>query len=79
MTTHGCPGRCGATTIPRHLLACRDCWRRLPKVYKDPIRHTYRKAAGKPLTDPAWIAHRNAVKAAFIWYADNPIEETTNG
>jgi hypothetical protein len=61
-TTHPCPGSCGAR-VPKHLLACRTCWFRLPAYLRDRVNRTHRQ-------DPA--AHRKAVADAVTWYRNNP-------
>jgi hypothetical protein len=63
--THDCPGRCG-NQVARHQLACKPCWFRLPKVYRDDVNAAYRGRA----RDPG--RHRRAMQQAFAWYRDNP-------
>lgn len=65
--THRCPGGCGEQVAPAKL-ACRRDWFRLPKVYRDEIRSTYRRG-----TDDA---HRVAVMQALAWYDEHPIAAT---
>jgi hypothetical protein len=52
--------------VPRHQLACKPCWFRLPKIYRDEVNAAYRRRA----TDPS--LHRRALRQAFAWYRDNP-------
>lgn len=63
--THDCPGGCGAQ-VPRHQLACKPCWFRLPKPIRDDINAGYRKRTADP------GPHRRAMRVAFLWYSDNP-------
>jgi hypothetical protein len=63
--THGCPGDCGAQ-VPRHQLACKPCWFRLPKPYRDAVNDGYRHR----MTNPR--PHRQALRDAMLWYRDNP-------
>lgn len=65
--THDCPGGCGAQ-VPRHQLACKPCWYRLPKPLRDDVNAGYRTRA----TDPS--AHRRALREASLWYRANPKE-----
>jgi hypothetical protein len=58
---HACPGHCGAT-VARHLLACRDCWWRLPLDLRRRVTSTYARRD----RDPG--AHRAAMLATFAWY-----------
>jgi len=60
MATHGCPGTCGRQ-VPYHLYACRACWYRLPKPYRDEIWRWYQVDSGK---------HADAMVAAQQWYLD---------
>ena len=64
--THGCPGDCGAQ-VPRHQLACKPCWFRLP----DALRRAINGAFKRRVTEPA--AHRAALAAAVRWYKANPL------
>lgn len=57
---HPCPG-CGAS-VPRHLLACAPCWRRLP----EPLRRKVNIAYSRRHHDPT--GHREAVAEATAWY-----------
>lgn len=55
--THDCPGGCGQQ-VPRHLLACLDCWWLLPTE----LRHAIQRGG----------MHRlRAVSAAVQWYRDH--------
>jgi hypothetical protein len=65
--THACPGGCGGQVL-RSLLACRDCWRRLPTPYRDAVHYAYDRRASNPR------AHRAAVIAAYDWYRQHPAE-----
>lgn len=65
--THDCPGGCGAQ-VPRHQLACKPCWYRLPKPFRDAINYAYRNRAKNP------TGHRAALRKAFEWYRSNPVE-----
>lgn len=58
---HGCPGGCGAQ-VPYEMLACKPCWWRLPRPYRDALNAAHRK--GGP-------AHRAALAAALRWYRKN--------
>jgi hypothetical protein len=60
-----CPGGCGHL-VPRRLLACRVDWFRLPIVYRQRIRDTYRQI-GTAGEGP----HLAAVREALAWYCDN--------
>lgn len=64
--THDCPGGCG-TQVPRHHLACRPCWFRLPAPLRDDVNAGWRSRRA----DPA--KHRRALRAASIWYRANPV------
>lgn len=63
MSTHRCPGGCGAA-VPAHLFACRSCWYRLPYDRREAIWTAYRAA------DRA--AHQDAMADATAWYRANP-------
>lgn len=63
--THGCPGDCGAQ-VPKHQLACKPCWYRLPKPLRDAISSAWRHRQQNP------AAHRAALGAAMRWYRANP-------
>jgi len=63
-TTHACPGRC-QRRVPRHKFACPNCWARLPAEYRGAILLAYRAGA------PAVMQHRQAMRAAALWYDDN--------
>lgn len=63
MTTHPCPGGCGAA-VPSDLLACKACWYRLPQPYRDETWAAWRVRREDPRR------HRNAVTAAITWYRD---------
>lgn len=62
---HSCPGDCGAQ-VPRHQLACKPCWGRLPKPLKDDVNTAYRHRAENRR------AHVLALRAAMDWYRRNP-------
>lgn len=62
-TSHACPGGCG-TRVPRHRLACRACWPRLPLPLRRAI-WTHHESGNK-------VAHLEALAAASRWYRDNP-------
>lgn len=62
-TSHTCPGGCGAH-VPRHRLACRSCWSRLPQALQRAIWQHHESG------DRA--AHAGAVSAAVDWYRANP-------
>lgn len=63
--THGCPGDCGAS-VPRHQLACKPCWFRLPQGLRDAINRAYRNRQQKPRV------HVLALREAMRWYAEHP-------
>jgi hypothetical protein len=63
--THSCPGRCGVQ-VQRHMLACKPCWARLPGHLRATVTGAYRTHR----SDPG--RHREAVRAALLWYGDNP-------
>lgn len=63
-TTHPCPG-CEQPGVPRHQLACRPCWAKLPSDLKNAVNGTFRRR----LADPA--PHRRAAVAAYHWYRTN--------
>lgn len=63
--THACPGGCG-TQVAHHMLACKPCWSRLPKPYRDAVNDSYRRDSR---------SHRSAMAAALAWYRDNPASE----
>lgn len=60
--THTCPG-CKSVQVPRHKLACRPCWYRLPRALRQRINDAYRRDSA---------AHRGALREAFDWYRDHP-------
>ncbi len=62
MATHDCPGGCGRQA-PYHHYACRGCWYRLPKTYRDDIWRYYQADAAR---------HAAAMTAAFTWYLEHP-------
>jgi hypothetical protein len=61
MATHSCPGGCKRQVKYEHF-ACRNCWYRLPKPYRDEIWRWYQKDSSK---------HAAAMVAAKTWYDDN--------
>ncbi len=63
--THDCPGGCGGQ-VPRHQLACKPDWFRLPLPLRKAINAAYLARARNP------TAHRAALRAAFDWYRANP-------
>lgn len=64
--THGCPGDCGAR-VPKHQLACKPCWFRLPKPLQRALNQAFQRRGQNP------AAHRAALAAALDWYRRNPI------
>lgn len=60
--THLCPGGCGVQ-VERSKFACRVCWARLPKPFRDAINRAYRDRAAKGARP-----HLAAMKAAIGWY-----------
>lgn len=72
MTTHQCPGGCGATVQP-HQLACRDDWYRLPKPLRDKINAAWRRR-----TTHGGREHRATVGEALAWYRANPRQAVTS-
>lgn len=68
MSTHACPGGCGAQ-VASHQLACPPDWFRLPK----PLRRAVNTAWNKRVERPG--AHRAALEVALRWYRDNPRED----
>lgn len=61
-STHPCPS-CDKRQVPRHQLACRPCWYRLPKALRDRLNNAYHR-------DP--LDHPQAMRACLDWYRDNP-------
>lgn len=59
-----CPGGCGKQ-IPRALVACPQCWARLPAPLRAAVNRTYeaRRTSG-----PASWAHLRALSQALDWY-----------
>lgn len=66
-TEHPCPGGCGAQ-VPRHQLACKPCWFRLPGALRAAVGFAYRRR----VRDPG--PHREALATALQWYRTNPID-----
>lgn len=64
---HACPGRCGRS-VGRSLLACRDCWARLPLILRTAVTEGYARIR-RNRNDGT--AHRAAVLEALAWYRDN--------
>lgn len=62
-TTHPCPSGCGCQ-VPHYRYACPYCWARLPEGIKERIRSTHRRDLA---------AHGQAMRAARLWFADNPL------
>lgn len=62
---HGCPGDCGAK-VPRHMLACRPCWFRLPADLRTAVTAAYRHRRSSP------TAYREALAGALQWFRANP-------
>jgi hypothetical protein len=60
---HDCPG-CQVPGIPVEQLACRRCWPRLPKPYRDALWDAY--GHGTP------EAHQVALDACLTWYREHP-------
>lgn len=65
--THSCPCGCGSQ-IAHDLLSCRPGWFRLP----EPLRAEISTAWRKRRQPGELLRHRNAVREALRWYADNP-------
>jgi hypothetical protein len=65
MSTHRCPGGCGAP-VARHLFACRGDWYRLPLDLRWEISATYHGPGGSV------ARHYAAMRVAIAWYRDNP-------
>lgn len=55
-----CPG-CGREGIPRHMVACSECWHRMPQAIKMPIRQT----------NPGGFARLRAIYKAREWLIAN--------
>lgn len=64
-TLHACPGDCGAK-VPRHQLACKPCWFRLPQELRNAVTAAYRHRVRNS------TAHREALAAAMQWYRAYP-------
>lgn len=64
---HDCPG-CRRKQIPYRLLACPQCWHRLP----DEIRRKVNIAWSRRRIDRE--GHQRAVQVAIAWYRDNALE-----
>lgn len=64
-TTHACPGGCDAQ-VPRHQLACKPCWFRLPADLRNAVNGTFYHRQADPR------AHRAALVAATTWYREHP-------
>jgi hypothetical protein len=69
-THHPCPGGCG-TQIPRHQLACKPDWFRLPRPLRDDVTDAYRNRPRDGV-----LPHLRAVGKARDWYRANPAEAT---
>lgn len=73
--SHPCPG-CGALGVPRHQLACKPCWLRLPADLRNAVNGTYRArsrgSADATRRSAVVSAHRRALAAAMEWYRDHP-------
>lgn len=63
---HRCPGGCNPpVSVTSDHLACRACWFRLPKVYRDAVWEGYREG---PLSG----THIAGMLAARTWWLANP-------
>lgn len=67
---HGCPGDCGRQ-VPRHQLACRDCWWRLPEPLRHRVTAAYTARRRNPSDDSRAAEHRQAMTVAIAWYRTN--------
>lgn len=65
MTTHDCPGGCGAP-VPQHKFACFTCWRRLPAPLRRAITRTY---------NVDHTAHSRAMVTAMHWYRESETQQ----
>lgn len=67
--THDCPGGCGQQ-VEQQLLACKQCWFRLPRNLRGRLTRAYAQRDRFP------AAHRRALDACLdaclAWYRDNP-------
>ena len=63
--THSCPCGCGGQ-VPRHQLACKPGWYRLPKELRDAINAAYRSRRRDP------SGHLALIREALDWYRNNP-------
>lgn len=73
---HVCPG-CATAWVAQRLLACSDCWTRLPQDLRDAITQAWRALQRNRTDVTAAVVHRRAVGAALIWYRRNPARGTT--
>jgi hypothetical protein len=64
---HTCPG-CKARQVPRHQLACRSCWYRLPYGIRQEVNAAYRDR------ENGTGRHHAALRDALDWYRDHPKE-----
>ena len=48
MATHTCPGKGCQIQVPRHQLACRSCWFKVPAPLRRAINETYRNRSKNP-------------------------------
>lgn len=74
-TTHACPG-CAQPGVPRHMLACKRCWFRLPQDIRNQVNGTYynrRRSARSPSIGAAVAAHQAALAKAIEWYRAHPV------
>lgn len=75
-TSHECPG-CGQSGVPRHHLACKPCWCRLPDGLRDAINGSFHARTRAKRPDDRSIAvraYRRALTAALSWFRDNRTE-----
>jgi hypothetical protein len=63
--THTCPCGCGGQ-VPRHQLACKPGWFRLPADLRGWVGAAYRTRRADP------DGHFRALRAAIQWYRDHP-------
>lgn len=73
-TTHECPCGCRGR-VPRHQLACKPGWFRLPRHLRNAVNDTYYTRTHTRDPDKrsaAVVAHRKALEMAFDWYERHP-------
>jgi hypothetical protein len=61
-----CPGGCGREDVPPHLVACRSCWRQLPKAMRNTVWNTYYSGDRE--------GHLSALVDVMEWYRTHPLE-----